>query len=92
MASTKIDKRKVEFTLQAPGARSVQLAGDFTDWEKAPKPLRKLKDGVWKCTVSLPEGYYEYRLLVDGQWQSDPANPLVSANPFGSHNSVRLVV
>jgi len=43
---------------------------------------------VWKKTISLPPGRYEYRLLVDGQWQDDPQCPLRQPNQFGGENCV----
>ena len=84
-------KQKVTFSYLAPGARSVQLAGDFTDWEQAPVALRKAKDGVWKKTLALPPGAHEYRLLVDGQWVDDPQCTSRRPNAFGSENCVCLV-
>jgi 1,4-alpha-glucan branching enzyme len=51
-------KQKVTFSYLAPGAQSVKLAGDFTDWEQAPVALRKAKDGVWKqCTSRRPNAF-----------------------------------
>ena len=45
----------------APEAQTVQLAGDFTGWELDPMSLKKLKNGLWKTTVALEAGHYEYR-------------------------------
>ena len=69
----------------------VSLAGNFTNWDQAPVSLRKSKDGLWQTTLSLAPGNYEYRLLVDGQWQDDPQCPARVANPFGTQNCVRTV-
>ncbi len=84
-------KQKVTFSLRAPQARTVQLAGDFTGWRESPIALQKQQDGVWKKTVSLPPGTYEYRLLVDGQWTDDPQCATKRPNPFGSQNCVCAV-
>ena len=67
------------------------LAGDFTGWQQAPIELKKSKAGVWSMTVSLSPGRYEYRLLVDGQWQDDPNCLLRQPNGFGSENCVCVV-
>jgi 1,4-alpha-glucan branching enzyme len=91
MAKQKSAKQKVTFTYVAPDAQTVLLAGDFTGWQQAPLSLKKDKKGVWKTTVSLPPGRYEYRLLVDGQWQDDPQCPQRQANDFGSENCVCTV-
>lgn len=91
MAKQKTPKRKLTFAFTAPAATSVLLAGDFTGWQEAPLAMKKEKSGVWKKTVSLPPGRYEYRLLVDGQWQDDPSCPDRHPNQFGSENCVCIV-
>ncbi|HLX69091.1 MAG TPA: isoamylase early set domain-containing protein [Verrucomicrobiae bacterium] len=91
MSAQRMPKQKVTFSLIAPEAQSVQVAGDFTDWEQEPLDLKKFKGGVWKRTVSLEPGEYEYRLLVDGKWQDDPNCLLRQPNGFGSQNCVCVV-
>jgi 1,4-alpha-glucan branching enzyme len=91
MAKQKTAKHKVTFTYTAPDAQSVLLAGDFTAWQQAPVAMKKNKGGLWKTTVSLPKGRYEYRLLVDGEWQDDPSCAMRQQNQFGSENCVRTV-
>jgi 5'-AMP-activated protein kinase regulatory beta subunit len=90
-AKTKEAKQKVTFTYLAPKAQSVLLAGDFTGWQHAPLKLKRSKDGTWKTTVSLPAGTYEYRLLVDGQWENDPQCINRKPNQFGGDNCVCIV-
>jgi chromosome partitioning protein len=79
------------FRCHAPEAARVQVAGDFNGWradngesdmEPADRP------GVWRKRVPLPPGRYAYRLIIDGRWCSDPANPYVESNPYGELNSV----
>jgi 1,4-alpha-glucan branching enzyme len=84
-------KQRVSFTLSAPAAQSVLLVGDFTRWEQEAIRLKKQKEGVWKVSVSLAPGRYEYRFLVDGSWQDDPACTERSPNSFGAANCVRVV-
>lgn len=71
------------------GARRVQLAADFTGWE--PMTMRKQKNGDFVCVVSLGRGTYEYRFLIDGEWQMDPNNHCWAPNPYGTINSVAQV-
>ena len=84
-------KKKTSFSLNAPTAQSVLLAGCFTDWDQHPKPLKQQKDGVWKISVSLAPGTYRYRFLVDGQWADDPNCTTRESHPFGGDNCLVTV-
>jgi len=91
MKKQKVAKQKVTFSYSAPEARAVMVAGDFTDWDKAPITLKKERSGIWKKSVSLAPGQYQYRLLVDGQWRDDPQCPNRQPNQFGGQNCVCIV-
>ena len=84
-------KQKVTFFFTAPEAQTVQVVGDFTQWQEAPLNLKKSKGGLWKKTVSLAPGRYAYRLLVDGQWRDDPKCTIRQPNEFGGENCVCVV-
>lgn len=84
-------KKKETFSFDDPGATSVQVVGDFSDWEKKPVNLKKDKAGKWKATIPLNPGTYQYRFIVDGQWRDDPACTTRTANPYGETNCVRQV-
>ncbi len=63
----------VVFVTLYPRAKSVQIAGDFNNWQPAKTQMEKVGDsGVWQTKLNLPAGKYRYRLVVDGQWQQDP--------------------
>lgn len=72
-------------------ARFVSLAGSFNDWRPYATPMIPLGEGWWLKELMLPPGRHEYRLVVDGEWMSDPAAPEQAPNPHGSHNSVLIV-
>jgi 5'-AMP-activated protein kinase regulatory beta subunit len=84
-------KKRVNFSLHAPQADQVCLAGSFNDWDPVARPLKSDKQGTWKTWLNLPPGQYEYRFVVNGQWQEDPSAQERRANPFGSYNSVLSV-
>ena len=84
-------KEKESFTYFAPSAENVMLVGDFTEWEQKPVSLKKQKDGTWKANVELEAGEYQYRFLVDGQWQNDEQCPERRDNGFGQQNCIRQV-
>jgi hypothetical protein len=83
--------RKVEFTLKSPSAGSVKLAGDFTQWEKAPVEMVHSKDGIWSTVIPLQPGVYTYRFIVDGTWCDDPRSDRYIPNPYGGNDAVRQV-
>ena len=85
----KQNHKRATFKFMAPEAESVLLAGDFNAWDPNAHPLKKVSNGMWRINVSLSPGRYEYRFLVDGQWQNDPESKTFVPNPFGSDNSVK---
>ena len=86
-----IEKRKVTFKVRAPGAKRVQLAGDFNDWVPDSHPMEKDEEGFWKVGLRLAPGKYEYKLLVDGRWWEDLDGGNCAPNPFGTLNKVLVV-
>lgn len=80
--------KKAKFIFKAAQARSVKLAGDFTDWEKFPVDMKPAENGAWATVLSLEPGEYAYRFIVDGEWQDDPQCTRRVTNPFGSQNAV----
>ena len=82
--------RKTDFSLLAPQAQSVSIAGDFSQWNPSSYPLKMDDKGIWKISLTLNPGQYEYRFFVDGEWQNDPRSTFVE-NPFGTSNSLKIV-
>jgi 1,4-alpha-glucan branching enzyme len=74
-------------------AGSVALLGEFNSWDETSHPMKKLKDGSFSATVSLPAGHdYRFRYLLDGeQWVNEPEADSVIENRFGSTDSVVTV-
>lgn len=78
----------VNFEHFNPDAREVCVAGTFNGWQPGATPMVKLRGGKWWTELLLPPGYYEYRFIVDGQWQDDPMAARFVANSFGGLNCV----
>ncbi|MDD4223475.1 MAG: alpha-amylase family glycosyl hydrolase [Candidatus Cloacimonetes bacterium] len=78
---------EISFKYQAPtaGKHLVGITGDFTDWE-----ILDLIDigGIYILKLDVEPGLYRYKLIVDGIWIADPANPRREADPFGGENSI----
>jgi len=82
---------RVDFELLAPDAKKVAVTGNFSSWDASGVSMKKIKGGVWKASVSLEPGKYEYKFIVDGQWMNDPSNNNTVKNQFGTLNSVKDV-
>lgn len=76
------------FEFYAPLAQDVKLAGTFNNWDASKHRLRKSSDGQWHLTLKLKPGRYEYRYLVDGNWENDQRPVVCVPNAFGTWNCV----
>jgi len=76
------------FSLVAPEAENVYLAGDFNHWYLDESSRMQKVNGRWQTDVKLKPGVYQYRFIVDGKWQNDPQNKRKIENIFGDSNSV----
>jgi 1,4-alpha-glucan branching enzyme len=92
VADTRLEAMKVQvqFSLTAPGAGSVSVAGSFNHWDPSRTPMRGQGDH-WTVALELPRGRYEYKFFVDGAWLTDPNATESTRNPFGGSNSVFMV-
>jgi AMP-activated protein kinase-like protein len=62
---------RVMISVRAAGARSVEIAGDFTNWNAV--TLSRERSDVWTVALPLAPGVYRLNLRVDeGQWQPPP--------------------
>ena len=80
-------RKRIFFSFLAPEAQNVSLVGDFNNWDYT-KSMKKDKDGMWRARVDLEPGKYEYRYLVDGEWQNDPNCQSIQPNSFGTYNCI----
>lgn len=78
----------VRFEFVDPSARTVCVAGSFNHWQPATRTLKRARGGHWRKETALAPGTYEYKLVVDGQWMTDPLAMYYVPNPFGGLNSV----
>ncbi|WCJ60327.1 isoamylase early set domain-containing protein [Fontisphaera persica] len=69
-------------------AQAIFIGGTFNDWNPTATPMLALGEGRWVKALSLPPGRYEYCLVVDGEWRSDPAAAEQTPNVYGGFNSV----
>lgn len=79
---------EVRFNVSAPGARSVEVAGDFTNW--SPIALESANGGLWTVTLPIKQGKYQMNLRLDGGKWLAPPGLLPMLDEFGG--SVGLLV
>ncbi|MFC1804772.1 AAA family ATPase [Candidatus Omnitrophota bacterium] len=83
-----VKMRDVTFSIRAPEAKNVHVAGEFNRWRLDEASRMDHDNGVWSKRISLRPGKYHYRFVVDGKWMEDPDNPVQEKNPFGQMDSL----
>jgi enterochelin esterase-like enzyme len=69
-------------------AKQVRLAGDFTGWQPRGAILQDVGENLKAAIMEFPStARVEYKLIVNGNWISDPLNPNKLDNGVGSENS-----
>jgi 1,4-alpha-glucan branching enzyme len=83
--------KRVHIEFSSGSACKVCVAGTFNNWNPEKSRMKRVRNGTWAKDLLLKPGAYEYRLVVDGAWQSDPNAERAVANPFGESNSLLTV-
>ena len=78
---------EIVFTVFAPEAKEVFVAGEFNNWKPEDGRMAK-NNGTWSKRLNLLGGKYRYRFVIDGNWVEDSSNPLKEVNPYGSVDSL----
>lgn len=82
-------KVPVTFEYFDPAAAVVTLVGEFNQWDSKARPLKRDAGGLWKVTVRLEPGSYQYKFVVNGdRWEEDALNLHRIQNEHGSFNSL----
>ncbi|RZJ69857.1 isoamylase early set domain-containing protein [Flavobacterium sp.] len=80
---------KVTFSVEAKSAETASVVGDFNAWDAEAGTLAKQKNGTFKGVFDLAkDSVYEFRYVVDGEYQNEPEADGTRGNDFGSENSV----
>jgi hypothetical protein len=67
--------------LHAPDARTVELMGDFTNWE--PVPLERAANGRWELALPLGVGSHRFNVRLDGGPWTVPAGVATVGDDYG---------
>ena len=71
----------VALEVAAPGARAVELMGDFTDW--TPVTLARGRGGLWQVRLPIPPGIHRLVVRLDGGAWRPPPGARPALNEFG---------
>ena len=71
-------------------AQSAAICGDFNGWDTTACPMKRLKDGGFSVTITLPApNTYQFRYFLDGErWENDWDADGYDKNAFGGEDSV----
>jgi glucoamylase len=70
-------------------ANVVGVAGDVTGWNSGRIFMQKVGDDLFAYRSNFAsDARSEYKIIVDGKWELDPANPNKINNGVGGENSV----
>jgi len=87
-------KCRVTFKLPAEvQAETAVLCGEFNEWDTTSNPMKRLKDGSFSATISLPTNHtYRFRYLLDGErWENDWEADAYAPNQYGVDDSLVIV-
>ncbi|MBP3367379.1 MAG: glycogen-binding domain-containing protein [Treponema sp.] len=85
-----LDNGKAEVTFLYPdtGAKSVLVAGDFTNWQSGAKTMKKTDAGFVYTRVVAKNTVMEYKFIVDKNWTADKNAPAKKDDGFGGKNGL----
>ena len=75
--------------VRAPAAATVEVAGDFTDWQ--PVALRRTGADVWETVLHIPRGVHRVNLRIDGGTWTAPAGAAHAEDEFGGEVGIVTV-
>lgn len=89
------EREETLFSIRYHGEGKLYLTGDFNNWERPGIPLIKGPSDVYRTTLALSEGGYEYKILkVQGgemEWLELDDSTIMVQDGFGGMNG-RMVI
>jgi len=85
-------ERRVVLSYHHFAGDRLQIAGDFNDWIPDHRVETRTFNGTVQKVLKIPPGAYQYRVIINGEWQEDPVNPVRVPNDMGGTNSVLRVI
>lgn len=79
------------FVIYQPEAKSVQIAGSFTNWRDVPMKMDG-PSGYWEIELNVKKGEHKYVFIIgDDRKIADPTVLTKERDDFGSENTVIMV-
>ncbi|KAK9714375.1 hypothetical protein RND81_06G089600 [Saponaria officinalis] len=89
---TGLKKKAVVFKWRGPTCTLVEISGLDVGWgQKIPLNFDKEQD-AWILHRELPEGRYEYKYIVDGEWVCNKSELMTPPNDDGQVNNYVVVL
>jgi hypothetical protein len=79
----------VRLVVYAPAAATVEVAGDFTDWQ--PVALRRTVEGAWESVLKIPSGVHRVNMRIDGAGWTAPTGTTRVTDEFGGEVGIVAV-
>src|SRR6185503_20791010 len=76
-------------TVRSPGARQVELSGDFTGWK--PVSLRRIRGDDWSVALPLEAGTHRVNIRVDGGVWVAPPGMTTTSDDFAGEVGLLVV-
>lgn len=89
--SPEVNGGTVTFRYKNDSAATVSLAGTMNEWSADADVMEKGADGTFTYEKELAHGEHQYKFVVDGEWNTDPSNPLYVTEKSGNENSLVYV-
>ena len=84
---------KVSFRVNAEdanGAQTIQVIGDFNNWDQTVVNMKALKSGDFSQTIELEQNNnYQFRYLINNEiWSNELEADAKTDNPFNELNDI----
>jgi len=70
---------------------TVEVAGEFNNWEPQKLNTPGLTDTIWTTVVPIKTGVYKYKYIVNGEWVLDPDNYHREPNAYAGEDCVVVI-
>ncbi|HPN31859.1 MAG TPA: carbohydrate-binding module family 20 domain-containing protein, partial [bacterium] len=71
------EESKTLLSYQSFAASKISVSGDFNGWNNSATPLTNTGSGNWQVELSLPDGTYNYKFVIDGEYEAGDNRTLI---------------